>query len=101
MELINRLFLKSHPNLDWIQVEVSSFCNADCIYCLRTAYRKNWRNRRLSMDAFTNLIPTFSTTKLVFIQGWGEPFTHPQFFEMVRLAKEAGCMVGPRPTAIY
>lgn len=46
------------------------------------------------MEAFLNLVPAFRTTRLVYLQGWGEPFTHPQFFEMVRLAKKAGCMVG-------
>ena len=92
--LLNHLFQKNQPNLDWIQVEISSYCNADCIYCPHTAYKQNWRNRYLSMEAFTNLVPAFSTTKLVYLQGWREPFTHPQFFEMVRLAKEAGCRVG-------
>ena len=92
--MLNHLFQKKYPHLDWIQVEVSSYCNADCIYCPHTAYKQNWRNRYLSMEAFTNLVPAFSTTKLVYLQGWGEPFTHPQFFEMVRLAKQAGCRVG-------
>ena len=32
--------------------------------------------------------------RLVFLQGWGEPFTHPQFFEMLKIAKQAGCRVG-------
>jgi MoaA/NifB/PqqE/SkfB family radical SAM enzyme len=92
--LLNHLFQKKYPNLDWIQVEVSSYCNASCIYCPHTAYKKNWRNRYLSMEAFTNLLSAFRTAKLVYLQGWGEPFTHPQFFEMVRIAKKAGCMVG-------
>jgi MoaA/NifB/PqqE/SkfB family radical SAM enzyme len=90
----NHLFQLMYPNLDWIQVEVSSYCNAGCIYCPHTAYKQNWRNRYLSMEAFTNLVPAFATTKLVYLQGWGEPFTHPQFFEMLRRAKEAGCLVG-------
>jgi len=92
--LLNHLFQKKYPHLDWIQVEVSSYCNASCIYCPHTAYKQNWRNRYLSMEAFTNLVAAFRTAKLVYLQGWGEPFTHPQFFEMVRLVKKAGCMVG-------
>ena len=94
VNLRNHFFQKKYPNLDWIQVEVSSYCNAGCIYCPQTAYKHNWRNRYLSIEAFTNLVPAFATTKLVYLQGWGEPFTHPQFFEMVRLAKQAGCLVG-------
>jgi len=26
------------PSLDWIQLEVTSGCNATCTYCLRTVY---------------------------------------------------------------
>jgi MoaA/NifB/PqqE/SkfB family radical SAM enzyme len=92
--LLNHFFQKKYPDLDWMQVEVSSYCNAGCIYCPHTAYKQNWRNRYLCMKAFTNLVPAFNTTKLVYLQGWGEPFTHPRFFEMVHLAKKAGCMVG-------
>jgi MoaA/NifB/PqqE/SkfB family radical SAM enzyme len=75
-------------------VEISSCCNANCIYCPHFAYRKNWQNRYLPIDAFRNLIPAFLKTELVYLQGWGEPFTRPQFFEMLKLAKKAGCKVG-------
>jgi MoaA/NifB/PqqE/SkfB family radical SAM enzyme len=92
--LIHRLFPKIYPTLDWIQVEISSCCNADCIYCPHFAYRKNWQNRYLPIEAFRNLIPAFRKTQLAYLQGWGEPFTHPQFFEMLKVAKEAGCKVG-------
>jgi MoaA/NifB/PqqE/SkfB family radical SAM enzyme len=93
------MFLKSliqnrYPSLDWIQVEISSYCNANCIYCPHTAYGKNWQHRYLPINAFRNLIPAFRKTELVYLQGWGEPFTHPQFFEMLKLAKRSGCKVG-------
>ncbi|MCK4986415.1 MAG: radical SAM protein [Desulfobacterales bacterium] len=75
-------------------MEISSYCNAECIYCPHFVYRANWHNRFLSLEAFRNLIPAFGKTKLIYLQGWGEPFTHPQFFEMLEIAKEAGCTVG-------
>jgi MoaA/NifB/PqqE/SkfB family radical SAM enzyme len=75
-------------------VEISSYCNASCIYCPHSAYRNNWQNRYLPTATFRNLIPAFAKTNLVYLQGWGEPFTHPGFFEMLRLAKKACCMVG-------
>ncbi|UCF90086.1 MAG: radical SAM protein [Desulfobacterales bacterium] len=91
---LNRLFPKSYPSLDWIQVEISSYCNASCIYCPHFAYRKNWQNRYLPMETFRKLAPAFARTQLVYLQGWGEPFTHPRFFDMLRFAQKAGCAVG-------
>jgi MoaA/NifB/PqqE/SkfB family radical SAM enzyme len=31
---------------------------------------------------------------MVYLQGWGEPFLHPELMTMVRIAKETGCRVG-------
>jgi MoaA/NifB/PqqE/SkfB family radical SAM enzyme len=43
---------------------------------------------------FRKIAPAFDKTKLVYLQGWGEPFTHPQFVDFLRLAKRTGCRVG-------
>lgn len=82
------------PSLEWIQVEVTSYCNAACLYCPRNVYRDAWLNRNLSLEVFELLMPAFKKTKLVFLQGWGEPFLNSELFKMVRLAKKAGCKVG-------
>ena len=92
--LLKRIFSRSMPQLDWIQVEATSHCNAACIYCPYTVYRQHWLHRHLTLEAYSKLLPAFSKTKLVHLQGWGEPFLNPYFFEMVRLAKEQGCQVG-------
>jgi MoaA/NifB/PqqE/SkfB family radical SAM enzyme len=93
-KFLSRFFKNSYPSLDWIQVEISSYCNGKCIYCPHTEYQKNWENRYLPMEFFQNLIPAFAKTNLVHLQGWGEPFTHPDFFDMLRAAKKVGCVVG-------
>ena len=92
--LLDRLFKKRYPSLDWIQVDISSMCESKCIYCPHTEYSNNWQNRLLPMEIYEKVIPAFKRTKLVFLQGWGEPFTHPQFIDFLRLAKNAGCMTG-------
>jgi MoaA/NifB/PqqE/SkfB family radical SAM enzyme len=82
------------PETDWIQVEVSSYCNASCLYCPRTVYRDVWTNRHLSLTVFKKLLPAMANTKLVFLQGWGEPFLNPDIFAMIALVKKVGCRVG-------
>ena len=81
-------------SFDWIQVEVTSACNAACIYCPRTVYKDRWLDRHIPLETFKKLAPAFSGTGHVHLQGWGEPFLHPDFFEMVAIAKGAGCRVG-------
>ena len=82
------------PTFDWIQVAVSSYCNASCIYCPRTVYQRHWKNEHLSLETFRYLLPAFSKSRLIFLQGWGEPFLNPKLFTMIHLAKSAGCQVG-------
>lgn len=82
------------PALDWVQVEVTSFCNASCIYCPRTILQTIWQNRHIPMHLYKRLIPVFEKTDLVFLQGWGEPFMNPDLFPMITLAKQANCRVG-------
>ncbi len=95
----HRLVPFCSTRFDWIQVEVTTFCNAACIYCPRTAYRTVWQNRHLSMETFMRLAPAFRRTGHVHLQGWGEPFMHPRFFEMAAVAKTAGCHVGTTTNA--
>ena len=82
------------PRLDWLQVEISTFCNAACVYCPRTLYACRWRNSLMPLALFNRLIPVFRRTRLVYLQGWGEPLTHPDFLTMVHSAKGCGCQVG-------
>jgi MoaA/NifB/PqqE/SkfB family radical SAM enzyme len=89
-----RIFSLFQPEWDWIQVEVTSACNAACIYCPRTVYKGSWQDRHLPLEMFKKLEPAFSRTGHVHLQGWGEPLLHPDFFEMVAVAKASGCRVG-------
>lgn len=82
------------PQLDWMQIEVTTRCNAFCHYCPRTTYRTLWDNRDLSLETFRTLLPVIADTKMIHLQGWGEPFLHPHLFEMIARAKKTGCKVG-------
>jgi len=88
------------PSLDWIQIEVTSYCNAKCIYCPQTVFQDDWLNRHFPMHSFERLIPVFEKTQLIFLQGWGEPFMCPDLMKMISLAKDAGCRVGTTTNGI-
>jgi MoaA/NifB/PqqE/SkfB family radical SAM enzyme len=91
MQFLSNLLL---PSLDWIQVEVTSHCNAACLYCPRSVCKQSWQNSHISIETFKKLLPAYRRTTLVHLQGWGEPLLHPHFFEMVRMARDCGCRVG-------
>lgn len=92
--MLSKLFKPRYPRLDWIQVEITSQCNSDCLYCPQHAYRDQWQTRKLSVKAFESMTPAFKKSRLVYLQGWGEPFLHPGFFDMARIVKSAGAKVG-------
>jgi MoaA/NifB/PqqE/SkfB family radical SAM enzyme len=88
------------PTYDWVQVEITTYCNAACIYCPRTAYKNSWVDRHLSLDLFMKLKPAFSKTKHLHLQGWGEPFLNPDFFKMASIAKKEGLRIGTTTNGI-
>jgi MoaA/NifB/PqqE/SkfB family radical SAM enzyme len=79
------------PELDWIQVEVTSRCNAACSYCPQPLL---YKKEHMPLELFKNLIPFLGYTNLVYLQGWGEPLLNPDLFAMIRLCKEKGKRVG-------
>lgn len=82
------------PNLDWIQIEVSGLCNASCFYCPHKIFRRSWKGRNLEIDEFLKITPYLSKVRLLYLQGWGEPFCNPNFFDFVKIAKSQKVMVG-------
>jgi MoaA/NifB/PqqE/SkfB family radical SAM enzyme len=79
------------PELDWIQVEVTSRCNAACIYCPQPLL---YKKEHMPLELFKKLLPYLGYTNLVYLQGWGEPLLNPDLFAMIRLCKKRGKRVG-------
>jgi MoaA/NifB/PqqE/SkfB family radical SAM enzyme len=92
-ETLKETFLGVRRPFDCIQVEVTSRCPNNCTYCPRTVLRDKWQKHDLDWDAFTRLWPLMRRTSRVHLQGWGEPLLNPLFFDMVALARKAGCSV--------
>ncbi len=84
---------------DWLQIEVTSHCNAACRYCPHTLYHSHWQHRHLPLEVYQRLRPALKKVDLVYLQGWGEPFLHPDFFALVAMARQAGCRVGTTTNA--
>lgn len=82
-------------------MEVTTRCSGSCVYCPRTVYRDNWLNHHMSLSTFKNILAGAGKTKLLFLQGWGEPFLHPDFMSFVTLAKEAGYRVGTTTNGMH
>ena len=94
-ELIKRQLDKfGSPTLDWVQVEVTTYCNESCIYCPHTLMQKRWANRHMPIELFNELVPFLRHTDLVYLQGWGEPLLNNDFFDMMRICKDRGKRVG-------
>lgn len=92
LKKLTEMFVPLH--FDCIQVEVSSVCNASCLYCVQACHKDQWKGGLMEMSTFERLKPDFSMTNLVFLQGWGEPLLHPKFWQMVQMVKSSGTQVG-------
>ena len=40
------------------------------------------------------IVPYLKKVRLLYLQGWGEPFCNPDFFRFVEISKKCGCEVG-------
>lgn len=85
--------LLARPRFDWVQIEVTTRCNARCVYCPRTVAQAAWPEADLDTALFRRLLPQLATPYL-HLQGWGEPLLHPRLTTMVRAAVAAGLRVG-------
>ena len=82
------------PDLVWLQVELTTHCNACCTYCPRTVAGSSWHNRHMEMNVFQRLLPSLPFIPYIHLQGWGEPLLHPDFFPMVNLVVQSGSQCG-------
>lgn len=94
MNILAKILPPAFPDLDWLQVGITTRCNASCIYCPQVEFGKSALSSDLSWETFKALIPTFSSARLIYLQGWGEPLMHPELMKMLRVVKENGCMAG-------
>lgn len=73
-----------------LQVEITTKCNLNCIFCHNDDPRVQARGS-LSYETFTDLVDQVGPScRRVNLWGTGEPFFHPDIFRMANYARNAG-----------
>lgn len=78
--------------LNYLTIETSTWCNLACMGCSRTILmkEKNWRNRYMSANEFSNILTNLPSAHAVTLNGVGEPTLNPDIIEITRMAAESG-----------
>lgn len=93
LQMLREAFSPKRRPLDVAQIEVTSQCPGRCAYCPHTTMKTTWKARHMRAETYVKLWPLLQSVTRVHLQGWGEPFLHPRFLDMVALARKAGCLV--------
>ncbi len=72
-----------------MHMELSSFCNCECIMCAHS-YEKNDRAKYLSSQTMSELEEYFPACRIVIINGYGEPFIHPEIRDIILTYEKYG-----------
>lgn len=88
-----KLFVDKPPQrLRRVTIEVTTWCNLDCTGCLRTIESKQgkWQSRHMSVETFSKIVNNLPSAGSVTLHGIGEPTMHPNFIELVKIARASG-----------
>lgn len=80
--------------LNKLYVEVTTRCNLNCQMCVRAAWQET--QGTMSLATFSQLLDQLSalpSMPIIHFGGYGEPTIHPDFLQMVEMAKRAGARV--------
>ncbi len=81
-------------HLTKLYIEITTACNLECQMCVRRAWDEPIGDMSLAtFDALMEQLRQFPAPPIVHLGGYGEPMSHPDFLEMVRLAKKTGARV--------
>jgi molybdenum cofactor biosynthesis enzyme MoaA len=56
------------PSLDRLQVEVTSYCNASCVYCPHTIFGDWWLGEHMGRQTIEGLVPYFRISGLAYLK---------------------------------
>ncbi len=76
--------LKKFERFEFFQIEVTRKCSLNCVMC---PHRRFDDQIEMDFDVFREISRYFDRTKVIHLQGWGEPLLHPRIFEMIEISK--------------
>jgi MoaA/NifB/PqqE/SkfB family radical SAM enzyme len=88
LEMVGHRLVLASDTLRRVYVEATSLCNLSCASCIRNAWTEPMGH--MPMERYRQLLdglPHRAEAVTLAFGGFGEPLTHPQFLEMVRLAR--------------
>ena len=80
------------PRLAKLTIEITTLCNLKCAGCPRTTAMAQgaWADLHIPLDRFQRILDHIPPTEFVTLHGIGEPTLHPQFAELVAMARASG-----------
>ena len=88
---------RAHTGPYYIHVDITHRCNLKCLCCrwhspLINSMRDKSISKDLSLEMFRELCDELATmgTREIYFVGTGEPFLHPEIFELIETAKAKG-----------
>ena len=76
------------PAPDKIYLEVTTRCNLRCPMCPKFAEGSAIAEADLPLDLFQRLLPSLARTRMLVLNGLGEPLLHPELETMIALARK-------------
>src|SRR3546814_72474 len=75
-----------------LTIEITTLCNLKCAGCPRTMGIANdsWIDQHMDLKLFRRILDGWPETGFVTLHGIGEPTLHPQFVELVAMARQSG-----------
>ncbi|MEW5769642.1 MAG: radical SAM protein [Pseudomonadota bacterium] len=84
--------LAAPQRLAKLTIEITTLCNLKCAGCPRTTAMEKgaWADLHIPLERFQRILDHIPYTEFVTLHGIGEPTLHPQFNELVAMARASG-----------
>jgi len=70
-----------------VEIELTNRCNLACIQCLRSLGLKPYKLGDIDFENYKKILAQFPYVMNLSLNGFGEPFMHKQFFEIVEYSR--------------